>query len=82
MLYEGETVKVFVVASDRAKERFVKAGQKFTLQSTGGSQSASSGQSETHEYAEITEGVKEGDLVVTVGQQNLFEGAKIAVSRQ
>jgi len=82
LLYEGETVKVFIVALDRAKERFVKAGQKFKLQSSGGGQPASSGQSETHEYAEITEGVKEGDLVVTVGQQNLFEGAKIAVSKQ
>jgi RND family efflux transporter MFP subunit len=82
LLYEGETVKVFIVALDRAKERFVKAGQKFKLQSSGGGQPASSGQSVTHEYAEITEGVKEGDLVVTVGQQNLFEGAKIAVSKQ
>jgi len=29
LLYEGETVKVFVVEGERAKERFVKLGQKY-----------------------------------------------------
>jgi RND family efflux transporter MFP subunit len=31
------------------------------------------------EMTEVTEGLKEGELVVTVGQQNLFEGAKVNV---
>lgn len=29
LLYEGETIKVFVVEGDRAKERFIKTGQKY-----------------------------------------------------
>jgi RND family efflux transporter MFP subunit len=31
------------------------------------------------EMMEIVEGLKEGESVVTVGQQNLFEGAKVAI---
>lgn len=34
------------------------------------------------EYIEITEGLKEGEMVIVAGQQNLYEGAKIVVSRQ
>lgn len=81
LLYEGEKVKVFIVESDRAKERSVKAGQKYKLQSSVGSQSETGGQPESHEYSEITEGIKAGDLVVTVGQQNLFGNAKVNVAR-
>ena len=31
-------------------------------------------------YYEIAEGIKEGDLVVIIGQQNLYEGAPVAIS--
>ena len=33
------------------------------------------------EYMEIAEGVKEGDTIVTVGQNNLMEGASVHVAR-
>jgi membrane fusion protein (multidrug efflux system) len=33
------------------------------------------------EYIEAIEGLKEGDLVVTIGQQNLSEGVKVNVAR-
>jgi membrane fusion protein (multidrug efflux system) len=76
LLYEEDKIKVFVVEGNLAKERYVKAGQKYRLQSAVGSQ-----QSAVNEYTEIIEGVKEGETIVTVGQQNLFEGAKVNVTR-
>lgn len=63
LLYEGETIKVFVVENGITKERFVKVGQKYG------------------EEMEIVEGVKEGEIVVTAGQQNLFDGVKVNVAR-
>jgi RND family efflux transporter MFP subunit len=74
LLYEEDKIKVFVVEGDKAKERFVKIGQKFKLQSEGGSQ-----ESDLEEYAEVMKGLKEGEQIVSVGQQNLFEGAKIKI---
>ncbi|MDI6743913.1 MAG: efflux RND transporter periplasmic adaptor subunit [Thermodesulfovibrionales bacterium] len=76
LLYEGEKIRVFVAEGDRAKERTVKIGQQYKLQS-----SVRSPQPPGNEYIEIIEGVKEGELIVTVGQQNLFEGAKVNVAR-
>ncbi|MFZ6016146.1 MAG: efflux RND transporter periplasmic adaptor subunit [Nitrospirota bacterium] len=38
LLYEAEKVKVFVIEGDRAKERFIKMGQKYTIQSRVNSQ--------------------------------------------
>ncbi len=52
----------------------MKIGQKYKLQSAVGSP-----QSEVGEFSEITEGVKGGELVVIVGQQNLFENAKVNI---
>lgn len=69
LLYEGDKIKIFVVEGERAKERFVRVGQKYKLNSG------------AREFAGIIEGMKEGELVVTVGQQNLFEGAKVNVAR-
>jgi len=63
LLYEAETVKVFIVEGDRAKERKVKLGSKYG------------------EMMEISDGVKEGEKVVAVGQQNLSEGAKVNVQQ-
>lgn len=77
LLYEGETIKVFVVDGNTAKERYVKVGQKYKFASI-----AKSSEPDGREYAEIIEGVKEGESVVTVGQQGLFDGAKITVSKQ
>jgi RND family efflux transporter MFP subunit len=77
LLYEGEIIKVFVVDGNTAKERYVKVGQKYKVSST-----AKSSEPDGMEYAEIIEGVKEGESVVTVGQQGLFDGAKITVSKQ
>lgn len=76
LLYEGDKIRVFIAEGDRAKERTVKIGQQYKIQST-----AVSPQPVVKEYIEIIEGVKEGELVVTVGQQNLFEGAKVNVAR-
>jgi membrane fusion protein (multidrug efflux system) len=76
LLYEGEKIKVFVVEGDRAKERSVKVGQKYMIKSV------ESPRSTVGEYTEIIEGLKEGELVVTVGQQNLFENAKILAIKQ
>lgn len=73
LLYEAEKIKVFVVEGDRAKERSVRIGQRYRF---------AAGSSEPlQEFTEIIEGVKEGELIVTVGQQNLFEGAKVNVAR-
>jgi multidrug efflux pump subunit AcrA (membrane-fusion protein) len=33
------------------------------------------------EFMEITEGLKEGEIVVTVGQNNLMEGVLVNVAR-
>lgn len=77
LLYEGEMIKVFVVEGNTAKERYVKVGQKYKFAST-----AKSSEPAGREYAEIIEGVREGESVVTVGQQGLFDGAKITVSKQ
>lgn len=74
LLYEADKIRVFVVEGERAKERSVKIGQKYKLQSAVGSP-----QSEVGEFTEITEGVKGGELVVIVGQQNLFENAKVNI---
>src|SRR3989338_3811183 len=74
LLYEAERIKVFVVDGDKAKERFIKIGQKYRIQLAVGSQ-----QSAVEEYTEIIEGLKEGEQVVVVRQQNLFEGAKVKI---
>lgn len=75
LLYEGDATKVFVVEGNMAEERPVKVGQKYTPPAVS-SQSGTTGKTE---FTEITEGVKEGELIVSVGQQNLFDGAKVAV---
>lgn len=84
-LYEAEKIKVFVVEGDRARERFIRIGQKYTFQSAVESpQLAVQGAlilSTPQEFTEVIEGIKEGELIVTIGQQNLFEGAKVNVAR-
>ncbi len=77
LLYEGESIKVFIVEGNTAKERYVKVGRKYKFSSI-----AKSSEPDVREYAEIIEGVKEGESVVMVGQQGLFDGAKITVSKQ
>ena len=77
LLYEGESIKVFIVEGNTAKERYVKVGRKYKFDPD-----AKSPEPAGREYAEIIEGVKEGESVVTVGQQGLFDGAKITVSKQ
>ncbi len=75
LLYEGESIKVFIVEGETAKERHVKAGQKYKLE-------ISTDTKETLEYTEIIEGLEENELVVTVGQQGLFDGAKVKIIEQ
>ncbi|MBI5188412.1 MAG: hypothetical protein HZA07_05000, partial [Nitrospirae bacterium] len=75
-LYEAEKIKIFVIEGDRAKERLIKIGQKYELQSRLENQEL-----KVKEYTEVIEGLKEEEMVVTVGQQNLFEGAKVNVAR-
>lgn len=74
LLYEGEKTRVFIVEGNGAKERFIKAGQKYQSQIEAGSQ-----ESEADELIEVIEGVEEGNEVVITGQQNLFEGAKVTI---
>lgn len=76
LLYEGEKVRIFIAEGDTAKERVVKTGQKYTLKTEAGSKVTG-----IQEYTEIIEGVKEGEKVVTLGQQNLSDGVKINVAR-
>lgn len=76
LLYEGEKVRVFIAEGDTAKERLVRIGQKYSVKSAGGSQ-----QPVVKEYTEIIEGLREGDRVITVGQQNLSDGVKVNVAR-
>lgn len=77
LLYEGERIKAFIVEGNTAEERYVKVGRKYKFDPD-----AKSPETAGREYAEIIEGVKEGESVVTVGQQGLFDGAKITVSKQ
>ena len=63
ILYEANTMKVYIVEGDKAKMKLIKTGGKFG------------------DYVEVIEGVKEGDSVVTVGQQNLSDGVKVNVAR-
>jgi membrane fusion protein, multidrug efflux system len=77
LLYEGERIKVFIVEGNTAKERYVKVGRKYKFDPD-----AKSSEPAGREYTEIIEGVKEGESIVTVGQQGLFDGAKITVSKQ
>lgn len=75
LLYEGEKVRVFVAEGDAAKERLVRIGQKYSVKPADGSQQP------VKEYTEIIEGLREGDRVITVGQQNLSDGVKVNVAR-
>ncbi len=93
LLYEGDKVKVFVADGDKAGERNVRIGLKYRLpakvsgrEPKGGTEKPAEGsrpvpgyKPEMQEFTEVMDGVKEGELVVTVGQQNLFEGAKINI---
>lgn len=83
LLYEGEKVRVFVAAEGIAKEKVVKIGQKYTIKTEAGIQKPEDGmqRSEVREYTEILEGIKEGEKVITVGQQNLSDGVKVNVAR-
>ena len=63
LLYEGKSMKVFIVEGDRAKERIVKVGNKYD------------------DTMEVVEGLKGGETLVVVGQQNLAEGVKVHVAR-
>ncbi|NWF97531.1 MAG: efflux RND transporter periplasmic adaptor subunit [Nitrospirae bacterium] len=77
LLYEGESIKVFVVEGEVAKERPVKIGQKYKIET-----STDTKRKDTVEYTEIMEGLKENELVVTVGQQGLYDGAKVKIVEQ
>ncbi len=92
LLYEGESVRVFVADGERARERVVRIGQQYKLQvtdSASGTRSAGERSAdgrhaagpgkETREFTEVTEGVSPGEQVITVGQQHLFDGAKIGI---
>jgi RND family efflux transporter MFP subunit len=63
LIYDNSIVRVFVVESDKARQRVVKIGGKYG------------------ESIEVTEGIKENEQVVIVGQNNLSEGVKVNVAR-
>lgn len=77
LLYEGESIKVFVVEGEIAKERFVKTGQKYKIDIP-----RDNHEKVTVEHTEIVEGLKEDEIVVTVGQQGLYDGAKVKIVQQ
>ena len=74
LLHEGEQVRAFVSEEGVAKSRVLKIGQQYKLAS-----SAAGSESNVIEYTEILEGIKEGETVITVGQQNLSENTKIKI---
>jgi membrane fusion protein, multidrug efflux system len=59
LLYEGTSVKAFVMEGDRAREKQVKTGMKYG------------------ETMEILEGLKGGEQLIVVGQNQLTEGVKV-----
>lgn len=71
LIYEGEQIRVFTAAEGVAKSRVVKVGQQYKL--------PAGSESNLIEYVEILEGLKEGEVVITVGQQNLSDNAKIKI---
>ncbi|MBF0344096.1 MAG: efflux RND transporter periplasmic adaptor subunit [Nitrospirae bacterium] len=68
LTYEGEGVKLYVVDGDKASQVMVKIGQSFTDE-------------KSLELTEITQGVTVGLSVVVVGQQSLFDGARVKVHK-
>lgn len=74
LLYEGEKVSTFVAEGDIAKARTLKIGQQYKIASK-----IDGAESKVIEYIEIIEGLNEGEMVVTVGQQNLSENTKIKI---
>jgi membrane fusion protein (multidrug efflux system) len=74
LLHEGEQVRAFVSEEGVAKSRVLKIGQQYKLTS-----SAAGSESNIIEYTEILEGIKEGETVITVGQQNLSQNTKIKI---
>lgn len=74
LIYEGEKIKVFIVENRITKERLVKVGQKLKIQLVNKGQ-----QPAVQEYAEIIEGIKEGEQVVVAGQQNLSDNVKVNI---
>lgn len=74
MLYEGEKVSAFVAEGGIAKSRKLKIGQQYKIASN-----IDGAESKVIEYIEIIEGIKEGEMAVTVGQQNLSENTKVKI---
>ncbi len=74
MLYEGEKVSAFVAEGDIAKSRRLKIGQQYKIAAK-----IDGVESKVIEYIEIIEGITEGEMAVTVGQQNLSENTKIKI---
>ncbi|MCX8030046.1 MAG: efflux RND transporter periplasmic adaptor subunit [Thermodesulfovibrionales bacterium] len=79
LLYEAENIRAFIIEGDVAKRRNLKIGQKYKF-----SQKTDDKESRTIEYVEVIEGIKEAEIVVTAGQQNLSENTKVKIvdSRQ
>ncbi|HOW56504.1 MAG TPA: efflux RND transporter periplasmic adaptor subunit [Smithellaceae bacterium] len=63
LIYDNDSVRIFIIEGDRAREKKVRLGNKYG------------------EQIEIVEGVKEGEQIVVVGQNNLSEGVKVNVAR-
>lgn len=74
LIYEGEKVSAFVAEGDVARLRKLRIGQQYKISSK-----IEGADSKVIEYIEIIEGIKEGEMVVTVGQQNLSENTKIKI---
>ncbi|KJU83049.1 Secretion protein HlyD [Candidatus Magnetobacterium bavaricum] len=74
LLYEGDSVRLYVVDGDKAGQVTVKVGQSFTDE-----KSTDAPGRTWLELTEITQGITAGQSVVVVGQQGLFDGAKVKV---
>ncbi|MDP2151617.1 MAG: efflux RND transporter periplasmic adaptor subunit [Parvibaculum sp.] len=67
LIYEGGNIKAFVLKDNAAVERRLKTGQNIRIPEG--------------EFAEVIEGIGEGEQVVVAGQQNLFNGVPVNVAR-
>lgn len=74
LIYEGEKVTAFVVQDGVAKARNLKIGQQYKIKNK-----TNSAEAKSMEFVEVIEGISEGEIVVTVGQQNLSENTKVKV---
>ncbi|MCX7913518.1 MAG: efflux RND transporter periplasmic adaptor subunit [Thermodesulfovibrionales bacterium] len=74
LIYEGDRVTAYVVQDAIAKSRNLKIGQQHKIKTK-----VNDTESKITEYVEVIEGITEGEMIVTIGQQNLSENVKVKI---